>query len=376
MNSIPKRTDTNRGSRRGKRGLLPAPADCLLPTAVRRLPIFRSLPAVCLLLLPTAFFSLNASAANWNRQASGTLGWLHSVFFLNQKKGWAVGSKGALLTTVDGGSTWKINPRPTEDSLQDVYFSSEQNGWLVCEANIYELKTREAPRTYLLHTTDGGSTWEKMDVNGADKNGDVDTRLTRVIFSRGGRGWVFGEAGTAYTTTNDGKTWKHVQLPTRYLLLGGVFVDNDRGWLVGAGGTILQTSDGGDTWHASRLADAAGVRFTATSFVDNRLGWAVGTGGRIFRTINGGRTWTQQDSGITRDLLDVKFLNDLEGWAVGAEGVVIHTSDGGLHWTTELSGTRHPLERIFLTDREHAWAVGFGGTIIAYSRDGIASVRQ
>ena len=343
------------------------------------------LSAYC--ILPTAFcflltvFSHSASAATWGRQSSGTMGWLHAVFFLNQKTGWAVGSKGALLTTVDGGLTWKIQQRPTEDSLSDVYFSTEQNGWLVCETNIYELKTREAPRTYLLRTDDGGLTWEKVDVNGDDtRTGNVDTRLTRVIFARGGRGWVFGEAGTAYTTNDAGKTWKRVQLPTRYLLLGGAFVDNDRGWLVGAGATILQTSDGGDTWHQSRLTDAngarvTGVRFNSASFVDNRLGWAVGTGGRILRTVNGGRTWQEQTSGVTVDLLDVKFLNDLEGWAVGAGGTVIRTFDGGLHWTREPSGTSHPLERIFLTDRDHGWAVGFGGTIIAYGNSGTARLR-
>jgi photosystem II stability/assembly factor-like uncharacterized protein len=328
----------------------------------RRLP---PAPAACLLIL---LCCLQASAASWGKQTSGTLGWLHSVFFLNQSQGWAVGSKGSLLTTQDGGTTWTIQSRPTEDSLQDVFFSNERNGWLLCEANIYELKTREAPRTYLLHTEDAGVSWQKIDINGSDKNGSVDTRLARVIFSRAGRGWVFGEAGTAYTTLDNGRTWKNVPLPTRYLLLGGAFVDNDRGWLVGAGATILQTSDGGDTWHLSRLTDARGVRFTAASFVDNRLGWAVGTGGRILRTINGGRTWQDQNSGVTVDLSDVKFLNDLEGWAVGSGGTVIRTFDGGLHWTRELSGTPHYLERIFLTDRDHGWAVGFGGTIISIQR--------
>jgi photosystem II stability/assembly factor-like uncharacterized protein len=350
MHSFPKVTFTNDKTSSGQR---------------RRPSVFwLLLSAFCLLL---SAFSFNVAAATWNRQTSGTLGWLHAVYFLNQKTGWAAGSKGALLTTVDGGVTWKIQPRPVEDSIQDVYFSNEQNGWLVCEANIYELTTREAPRTYLLHTEDGGSTWEKVDINGDDKKfGNVDTRLTRVIFTRGGHGWVFGEAGTAYTTTDSGKTWRRVQLPTRYLLLGGAFVDNDRGWLVGAGATILQTSDGGDTWHLSRLGDMRGVRFTAASFVDNRLGWAVGTNGRILRTINGGRTWQVQNSGVTVDLLDVKFLNDLEGWAVGSGGTIIRTFDGGLHWTSERSDTRHPLERIFLTDRDHGWAVGFGGTIISY----------
>lgn len=326
--------------------------------AVRRL-----VSAICLLLVT---LSVSASAADWGRQTSGTLGWLHAVYFLNQKTGWAVGSKGSYLTTNDGGLTWKIQERPTEDSISDVYFSSERIGWLVCEANIYELKTREAPRTYLMRTKNGGATWQKIDINGEDLRGNVDTRLTRVIFSRAGRGWVFGEAGTAYTTMDAGKTWKRVQVPTRYLLLGGAFVDNDRGWLVGAGGTILQTSDGGDTWHLSRLPEARGVRFTAASFIDNRLGWLVGTGGRILRTVNGGRTWQEQTSGVTADLLDVKFLNDLEGWAVGSNGTIIRTFDGGLNWTREPSGTSHPLERVFLTDRDHGWAVGFGGTIVAY----------
>ncbi len=319
--------------------------------------------ACCLLL---SAFALNASAATWSRQTSGTLSWMRSVFFLNQDIGWAVGSKGTMLTTVDGGAHWRMQPRPTDDSLQDIYFQNQQDGWLLCEANIYELTTREAPRTYLMHTSDGGKSWAKVDVNGDDLKGNVDTRLTRLVFSRLGHGWVFGEAGTAYTTIDAGKSWKRLQLPTRYLLLGGAFVDNDRGWLVGAGGTILQTADGGETWHASRLPDVAGVRFTAVSFKDNRLGWAVGTGGRILRTSNGGRTWTDQASGVTADLLDVKFINDLEGWAVGAHGTIIHTADGGLHWEVEPSATQHPLERIFIVDRDHAWAVGFGGTIISY----------
>ena len=334
-----------------------------LPSAACRLP-----PAVCLLL--SAFwilFSTSAVAATttrWGRQPSGTFGWLHSVFFLDQKTGWVVGSKGSLLTTVDGGLNWRVNKKPTQDSLQDVYFSDWQNGWLVCEANVYELKTKDAPRTYLLHTIDGGITWERVNVNGAD----VDTRLVKVVFSRGGRGWVFGEAGTVYTTRDAGKNWKRLQLPTRYLLLGGTFVDDDRGWLVGAGATIVETADGGDTWHVLELAAARGARFTAISFVDNRLGWAVGAEGKIFRTVNGGRSWEPQNSGVAVDLHDVKFLNAMDGWAVGAEGTAIHTFDGGLHWITEATGTTHPLERIFFTDREHGWAVGFGGTIISYAR--------
>jgi photosystem II stability/assembly factor-like uncharacterized protein len=320
------------------------------------------LAAFCLLF--TVFCVPASAQVTWTRQTSGTLAWLHAVFFTDQNRGWVVGSKGALLATVDGGKTWQIKPKPTEDVLRDVYFSDAHNGWLVCETNVYELKTKDQPRTYLMTTNDGGTTWTRMNIRDAD----MDARLVRVVFSPRGRGWVFGEAGTLFTTVDDGQNWKRQQIPTRHLLLGGALLDNDRGWLVGAGGTILQTSDGGDTWHAPNLVEAQGVRFNAASFVDNRLGWAVGGSGKIFRTVNGGRTFQAQLSGVAADLLDVKFVNALDGWAVGTDGTIVHTFDGGLHWTAESSGTTHPLERIYFTDRDHGWAVGFGGSIIAYDR--------
>ena len=340
----------------------------------KRLTAYCSLfTAHCLLaaafcLLAAAFCLPAAAQTRWARQNAGTLAWLHAVFFVDQNRGWVVGSKGALLATVDGGKSWQIRPKPTEDVLRDVYFSDARNGWLVCETNVYELKTRDQPRSYLMTTNDGGATWTRMNIRDAD----MDARLLRVLFSPGGRGWVLGEAGTLFTTGDDGLNWKRQQLPTRHLLLGGALIDNDRGWLVGAGGTILQTSDGGGTWHASSPVEAQGVRFNAASFVDSRLGWTVGGSGKIFRTVNGGRTFQPQISGVAADLLDVKFVNALDGWAAGADGTIVHTFDGGLHWTAESSGTTHPLERIYFADRDHGWAVGFGGSIIAYDR-GIAS---
>ena len=304
-----------------------------------------------------------AQPGGWLRQRVGSLAWLHSVFFLDPNRGWAVGSKGAFLTTLDGGKSWQIKSSPTADALRDVYFTDEKNGWLLCEANLFNLKGKDDPRTYLMQTTDAGDRWTRVDIRGAD----VNARLVRAIFSSG-RGWAFGEEGAIFTTRDQGVTWSRVQSPTRHLLLGGTFIDEDRGWLVGAGATIIQTADGGETWHVSVLRDAsrAGIRFTATSFVGNRLGWAVGSGGTIYHTENGGRTWESQSSTVTSDLFDVKFLNAVEGWAVGAEGTIIHTHDGGLHWAAEPAETEHSLERIFFADRTHGWAVGFGGTVVSY----------
>lgn len=340
----------------------------------RRRGLLRRLPTVLCLLLTTICLLPSAHAAGaWTMQQSGTLGWLHAVFFLDELRGWAVGGTGVLLSTKDGGRVWRVGSRPTDDVIRDVYFSDEQNGWLVCERNIYDLKTTDEPRTFLLRTRDGGATWNKINVIGKD----VDVRLVRALFANERRGWTFGEAGTLYTTRDGGVTWERQAVPTRNLLLGGTFLNADQGWLVGAGATLLQTSDGGETWNAGTLhrfvldsnktTDWKRVRFTAASFVNQRRGWAVGAGGRIFTTRDGGRTWAAQVSNTTSDLFDVKFLDEFEGWAVGARGVLLHTVDGGGRWTVEPSGTTHALERLYFVGRKRGWVVGFGGTILTYT---------
>ena len=317
-------------------------------------------PASLFFLLALAHVCSVMAVASWTRQSSGTMAWLHSVYFLNESKGWAAGSNGALIATVDGGASWRTIPRPTDDTIRDIYFSSEKNGWIVCERSIYLLRTKDEPRTYLMKTVDGGAHWQRVNIIGADS----DARLLRAIFTDTGRGWAFGEAGVLYATRDGGASWSRRPSPTRYLLLGGTFLDENTGWLVGAGATILQTWDGGETWRAG-LVEAKGVRFNAVSFAEARIGWAVGTGGRIFMTLDGGRTWRAQTSPVTADLFDVKFLNASEGWAVGAEGTLLHTTDSGIHWKQEPSGTTHPLERLFFSGRDRAWAVGFGGTILS-----------
>ncbi len=369
---------------------------CSLPIAFRA-------GRLLLFLLLTAHCTLHTASASWTKQRTASLAWLHAVFFVDHARGWAVGSRGALLVTVDGGKTWQAKPAATEDVIRDVYFTDQLNGWLVCERNIYELQSNKDERAYLMKTSDGGEHWKRINMRGAD----IDGRLSRAVFSRGGNGWAFGEGGAVYTTRDSGANWLRLQAPTRYLLLGGAFIDENNGWLVGTGSTILRTVDGGETWHHGRLftgsstatmpgpgatstsnarvstssptlranqlankranQKATSVRFNSVSFVDGLRGWAVGSGGNIYRSLNGGSSWQPQASGVTADLLDVKFLDALEGWAVGDEGTVLHTTDGGHHWRSERSATTHALERIFFTDRSHGWAVGFGGTIISYS---------
>jgi photosystem II stability/assembly factor-like uncharacterized protein len=369
--------------------LLKMTRSCLLPSAsCRLLPIFCS----CFLLLLSAFVLPIPARAAWVKQDSSTFAWLHAVFFVDAQRGWAVGSKGALLRTEDGGAHWTLRARPTEDALQDVFFTDAQTGWIVCERSIYAPMRADEARGYLLKTTDGGASWRRVDVL---KGADVDIVLARVRFADAAHGWVFGEMGALYATTDGGASWTRQRVPTRHLLLGASFLDAQKGWLSGGGLTLLKTADGGASWlesvvnapasYAAQTQKGAGssvstprgassnagpnastLRLNAVYFTNAETGWAVGAGGAIFNTNDGGRTWNPQESGVKADLFDVKFLNTQEGWAVGSEGTQLHTNDGGRAWASEPRVTPHQLERLFFVGRTRGWAVGFGGTILSF----------
>jgi photosystem II stability/assembly factor-like uncharacterized protein len=320
----------------------------------------RALLAVFCLLLSAFCFQPSAYSATWTRQTSGTMAWLHSVYFLDQNRGWVAGSNGVLLKTTDGGTTWNKVSTFTRDTLRDVYFADENHGWLLAERDLLKLQTNDEARSYLLKTNDGGITWQRVLV----KTSDANVGLVRMAFADNQHGLLVGETGVVFATSDAGAHWLLQVSPTKHLLLGATFTDSTHAWLVGAGATIVKTSDGGATWLNASLREANEIRFNAASFATHNLGWAVGNAGQILTTVDGGRAWYAQRSNVDADLLDVKFVDAREGWATGSAGVLLHTTDAGTHWIVESSGTSHALQRLFFIDRNHGWAVGFGGAIL------------
>jgi photosystem II stability/assembly factor-like uncharacterized protein len=343
---------------------------------------------LCLSAFALLVLSSAAHGAAWERQRTGTFAWLHTVFFVNEQKGWAAGSKGALLSTSDGGATWELRKPPTEDALRDIFFQDAETGWLVCERSIFKPMEKDESVSYLLKTTNGGTSWARIEVT---RGADVDLKLAGLRFADREHGWVYGELGALFFTEDGGKTWTRQRVPTRHLLLGASFLDAETGWLSGGGLTVLKTVDGGATWRAGTVflpAEGAqqpkesvrveteqlelepearqvgGRRLNAVWFASHERGWAVGGEGVIIATSDGGRTWRPQTSGVGDDLYDVKFFNEAEGWVVGRGGAMLHTTDGGRTWADAKRATTHALERLFTVGRR-AWAVGFGGTIVA-----------
>lgn len=329
----------------------------MIKKVIMRFLLWHLAVALCLLL------PLNSFGA-WQRVKSGTLAWLHSVYFVDDKNGFVVGSNGTILRTDDGGATWTKADSPTPDNYRDIVFLDEQNGWIICERDILKLKTGE-PRSYLLRTRDGGETWLAVDF---PKN-TANTVVTRFILSNDKRKlWAVGEVGTFYALDGSGLRWSAKETSTRFLLHGGAFLDDKTGWLVGAGGTLLATDDGGAIWRDNVLQIETKPRLNSAFFLNAKQGWAVGSNGTILATNNGGKAWTSQNSETDAVLHDVRFVNEQTGYAAGESGTLLSTNNGGATWTHERINVSHRLEKLFFREDKKGWAVGFGGTIFHYQK--------
>lgn len=295
--------------------------------------------------------------ADWVKQNANTLAWLHDVYFFNETKGFIVGSNGTFLETKDGGKTWTKRKNFTEDTILQIYFSDDYSGWLLCERGIFNRGANSS--SYLMKTTDGGESWEKVEFKDGGRN-----RITKIFFNQKGKGTAIGESGAFFELKDDG-TWEKSPSPIRYLLLDGAFFDDKHGAIVGAGGSVYFTEDAGASWNQANVFGDKSAKLNSVFFANPKNGWAVGTQGKIFQTVSGGKTWREQKSGVTTDLFDVFFTNSSEGWAVGGDGTILRTKTAGNVWTLENTNVKHKLEKIIFVGKK-GFAVGFGGTVLVY----------
>jgi len=116
---------------------------------------------ISILLVLLVLVGCQTANAGWIRLSTNSFAWFKDVFFLNEQKGWIVGTDGTLLSTVDGGATWTPKHKFTTDAFLQVHFIDENTGWILCERNIYARGPNAA--SYLRKTTDGGRNWEKIE---------------------------------------------------------------------------------------------------------------------------------------------------------------------------------------------------------------------
>ncbi len=148
-------------------------------------------------------------------------------------------------------------------------------------------------------------------------------------------GWVCGRDARVIRTTDRGKTWRGVTLPSTEHLESIHFTTKNIGYVSGVDG-IWKSEDGGVNW--TNITPSDTVSYWGCYFWDSNNGVVIGDGCMIYHqyfwhTTNGGTTWTQfegdqPNSGLT----DAIIINpNTEAYAVSSGRLWI-SSDGGRTW--------------------------------------------
>jgi photosystem II stability/assembly factor-like uncharacterized protein len=257
----------------------------------------------------------------------------NAVYFVDDQVGWIAGSK--ILKTTDGGANWTEQFDPSY-SIYGLFFLDANNGWAV--GGVFD-SYNELFVHFVYHTSDGGTTWTSQ-LYESGYYYDPIGPFNDVYFADSNHGWVVGDYGAVFSTSNGGVNWNEQDSGVDTELFGVAFTDLNHGWAVGEEGTVITTMDGGTTWSNYSLGTTDYLNSICFADADN--GWIAGGDyypfhGTIFHTNDGGVTWNLQDTG-TGDyeyiLNDIWFVNDTQGWAAGGtfypwEAVMLHTENGG-----------------------------------------------
>ena len=171
--------------------------------------------------------------ATWTAQDAPTRKLLYDVAAIDDNHAWVVGAGGTILRTVDGGRNWDEQSSGVIQALRAVHFVGPQRGWAV------------GAKGTIISTANGGARWGRQ-------TSGVELNLNDVVFpkAKGGpgegqregqkEGWIAGDRGLLLHTTDGGATWEDVELSARANLSRLFFVAPDCGWVVGTSGAIFK----------------------------------------------------------------------------------------------------------------------------------------
>lgn len=163
---------------------------------------------------------------------------LTSVWFANDRTGWAVGQWGTILRTDDAGETWRIqrldlaNDRP----FFSVYFKDKSEGWAV---GLWSL---------MLHTTDGGATWQEVALQPPPGSTKADVNLYSIFANANGELFISAEKGFVLRSTDAGKSWTYLSTGYAGSFWSGVALKDGTLLVGGLRGSIYRSSDDGQNW--------------------------------------------------------------------------------------------------------------------------------
>ncbi len=191
---------------------------------------------------------------------------LVAVSFPSAKSGWAVGHDGVILRSTDGGATWirQLDGRKAGEAMVEFYGREAKPGDARYAAALDEAKKFAAQGAEnplldvwfenettgyavgafgLVMRTRDGSTWEPL-LHAVDNPKALHLYAVRGV---GGEVYIAGEQGFLARLDRASGQFRAVELPYKGTLFG--IAGNDRAVVVhGLRGTALRSTDRGATW--------------------------------------------------------------------------------------------------------------------------------
>lgn len=212
----------------------------------------------------TGFFK-TTDGTNWSSWIE--VGGSNGIYFVKADTGFVVGNGGAILKTVNGGSTWATVVSGTTLQLNSVHFPSTSTGYVVGANGV------------IRKTINGGDSWSALST-GATRN------LNSIFCPAVNSCFAVGDSGTILKTVDGGSSWSFRTIISSASISSVFFLDASTGYaagtiITGAISTyqhlVLKTTDGGTTWTYAYLASAPQYSsLNSIHFPNASIGYAVG----------------------------------------------------------------------------------------------------
>jgi len=311
-------------------------------------------------------------------------------------------------TTAGYGSSVPANANPYSGLSRTVAYSDHISGFI--PGTLYHIRARfENPQGisysdgWTIPTPEHSNNWV------VQKNNDSSYIFRAASFPDKYTGYVVGNFGRIYKTTDAGQTWNSQYFSQANDLFSVSFCDVNNGFAVGGSPVILKTTDGGENWLNVTIPIAAyftsvvmfdvnnllvstntgsvmistdggtswavynacpGYTILNMSFVNNNIGYACGTDGQIIKTTNGGMDWAHLNSGVTTALYGISFVDENVGYAVGNSNVILKTTNGGTEWVAQTAGAVGDFLSVAFSDSSTGFIVGTSGRMLKTSDGG------
>ncbi len=180
-----------------------------------------------------------------------------------------------------------------------------------------------------------------------------------------------GNSGKIYRSASGGVTYTSSVLPGAPTLYSVTSSGNDV-WIAGQNGNIVKTLKTTAPNNIYNVGSAATLN--SVVFFDSNTGFTCGNGGAVYKSVNGGVNWTLSNTGIAGEKLNsISFKDENNGIIVANGGMIYVTSDGGNSWSPVLSGVSYNLLKVKYFGNDLV-AVGEYGTILTNTGSGWTAV--